>query len=359
MNYLKQSFGIDISKDNFSVKYGKIDNKLAISFQKGKTFKNDSKGIQSFVKWHKKFLLSGIETIFVMEATGVYYENLAYQLADQKKKVTVLLPNKAKAFANSLDTKSKTDDIDAMSICRMGLERKLPSWKAPDQEVRKLKVLTRERSSFQKKRTKALNQLHAYQHAYDTPKKTTTRLKQELKFIEKQVTAIEIDIDSIITANQELKATVDRITQVCGISTISVITVIAETNQFSLIRNVKQLVSYAGLDIQLNESGTIKKKSRISKKGNSHIRKALYMPALSAARSNKNLNMFYNKLIERKPAKKIGIIAVERKLLILIYSLWKSGQAYDPNYGKKISGNEEVLDSLSVKTMSEPTLAQN
>ncbi|SEM47695.1 transposase, partial [Olivibacter domesticus] len=68
--------------------------------------------------------------------------------------------------------------------------------------------------------------------------------------------------------------------------------------------------------------------SKISKKGNSFIRKALYMPALAASRYNKDLKVFYERIIDRKPAKKIGITAVARKLLILIYILWKNDQEY-------------------------------
>ncbi|SEM54874.1 hypothetical protein SAMN05661044_05473, partial [Olivibacter domesticus] len=61
---------------------------------------------------------------------------------------------------------------------------------------------------------------------------------------------------------------------------------------------------------------------------NSFIRKALYMPALAASRYNKDLKVFYERIIDRKPAKKIGITAVARKLLILIYILWKNDQEY-------------------------------
>ena len=77
-----------------------------------------------------------------------------------------------------------------------------------------------------------------------------------------------------------------------------------------------------------NKQGKTKKK----KKGNSFIRHALYMPSLNAARFNPEMKKFYEKLVERKPAKKIAITAVSRKLLILTYVLWKNDTEFDLNY---------------------------
>ncbi len=115
-------------------------------------------------------------------------------------------------------------------------------------------------------------------------------------------------------------------------SFITVVCVVAETNAFALISNCKQLTSYAGLDIQQNQSGSREGKTRISKKGNSFIRYALYMPALCASRFNPSMKSFYRNLSERKPAKKIAVTAVARKLLCLIYVLWKKEEEFNINY---------------------------
>ena len=96
--------------------------------------------------------------------------------------------------------------------------------------------------------------------------------------------------------------------------------------------NAKQLTSYAGLDIVHNQSGLSIRKTRISKKGNRFIRQSLFMPALSACKHNRKLKLLYDRLVLKKNVKKIGIIAVSRKLLILIYTLWKNNVQYIPNY---------------------------
>ena len=99
-----------------------------------------------------------------------------------------------------------------------------------------------------------------------------------------------------------------------------------------LFKNIRQLVSYSGLDIVSKESGNHQGKTRISKKGNARIRAALYMPAMTASRHNKTLKVFYEHINQGRTIKKQGLIAVMRKLLILIYTLWKKEEAYVENY---------------------------
>ena len=68
--------------------------------------------------------------------------------------------------------------------------------------------------------------------------------------------------------------------------------------------------------------------------GHHRLRKALYMPALSAAQHNPILSAFYQNLIANGKPKKVAVIAVMRKLLVIAYGVLKSGKPFDPNYGK-------------------------
>ena len=134
---------------------------------------------------------------------------------------------------------------------------------------------------------------------------------------------------------------INRLQTIPGVSFITIICILAETNAFALVSNAKQLVSYAGLDIQFNQSGNKLGKTKISKKGNSFIRNALYMPALCSSRYNPAMKEFYLRLVEKKPAKKIAVTAVARKLLILIYTLWKNESEFEFNY-KKVGRLEDL-----------------
>lgn len=341
MQYIKTVVGLDISKDTFTARIGTLDNQLKQNIFKACSFNNDIKGFMKLLSWTRKTCQNLKISIdndahnklqFVMEATGIYYENLAYFLSEENKFVSVILPNKIKNFGRTLETKSKTDDIDAAIITQFGLEKTLQRWELPSPNFKKLKDLSREHQNIKRLSTIVKNQIHAKKHSHSPDIETMKRMKEQLKLHNKQLKQIMIQIKQLIESDDELNSRIKRIQTIKGVGLITIISVIAETNGFALIRNIKQITSYSGMDIVQKQSGKFEGKTRISKKGNKHIRSALYMPALSACRYNENMKRFYIKLIIRKKVKKIAVIAVARKLLILIYTLWKNNSEYIPNY---------------------------
>jgi len=107
---------------------------------------------------------------FVVEATGVYYENLAYFLAENNYSVAVILPNKTKNFFKTLENKSKTDSLDAAGLTQFGLEKALKPWEAPSAIFKELKELTREHLSTTAMLSQLKNKLHAKKHSHSNCK---------------------------------------------------------------------------------------------------------------------------------------------------------------------------------------------
>lgn len=330
MKILRESIGIDVSKNDFKVCIGTIDETLATNFLFEKSYSNDKKGIANFLKEVKSRTSCNTKPSVVLEATGVYHELLAYTLHEKRFKVIILLPNKAKAFCKSINIRAKSDQVDAKSLSQMGLERNLTNWTPPSKQFQTLKTLTRERESLLAQRTRLKNQIHAQDTAFVKNNNTIIRIKKHIEFLDEQILEIEKELENFVHEDEILCNKMKKITKVNGISFITAITIIAETSGFNLIHNIKQLVGYVGLDVRIEQSGSKAKKGKISKKGNSHIRKALFMPAMNAVRTNQTLRSFYEKLNERQTSKKQGIVAVQRKLLILTYTLWKSEQDYNP-----------------------------
>ena len=127
-------------------------------------------------------------------------------------------------------------------------------------------------------------------------------------------------------------------------------TVAAETGGFELFENQKQLVSYAGYDVIENQSGNHVGKTRISKKGNTHIRRIMFMSAFNMVTYKVNpFHQLYDRIYERTKIKMKGYVAIQRKLLCLIYALWKNDSPYDPGYEtKNPSGNHDPKHLFSV-----------
>ena len=95
-------------------------------------------------------------------------------------------------------------------------------------------------------------------------------------------------------------------------------------------RDVRQWVAAAGLDPREHSSGTsVHQKTGISKAGNRHLRRALYMPALVAVQHDPHLRAFYQHLLEKGKEKLQALVAVMRKLLHAIFGMWKHQQPYD------------------------------
>ena len=333
---IKQCVGIDVSKDHLEVCFSHMDSKQEIYCKATKRFANRMGGWKALESWIKRFLVPEAPLWLVMEATGVYYESAAYYFKSQQYQVSVLLPNKTKSYMQSLNLKTKTDAVEAMALAQLGLERKIKLWQGCSGIMLSIKHLCREREALQEHFTAVSNQLHAHKHEHQPDKKTLQRAGKLLRFLEKQIAEIDRQIQQTLQQDAELKAKVDNVCTIKGVGWLTAVIIIAETNGFDLIENKAQLVSYAGYDVVERQSGSsIKGKTRISKKGNSHIRRALHYPALSAARHEPLLNDLYQRVTQRNPkVKMIGLVAVQRKLLVLIYTLFKNNVPYDPNHNK-------------------------
>ncbi|MDZ7625847.1 MAG: transposase [Ignavibacteriaceae bacterium] len=149
MEIIKQVVGIDVSKDTLAVSYGTVNLNQEHQITKPITVDNNQKGFKELISFAKKNkATSKAPLYFVMEATGVYYENLAYFLTEKHQKVIVVLPNKTKNFSKTLDIKSKTDNLDAQMITQFALERQMQLWQLPSPVMKALKALSREHQSI-------------------------------------------------------------------------------------------------------------------------------------------------------------------------------------------------------------------
>ena len=339
---LKCVVGIDIAKDSFVACVGHATLSQQLHFGKETTFANSASGLAALLSWVVKQHVSSSPLWFVVEATGVYYEELAYFLADNQQLLSVLLPNKVKHFARSTELKSKTDQLDARLLCRLGLERALPAWQPPTPALRQLRALARERQVLVRQAAQLKIRAHAYQHSYQPDSRTLARLAAQQQLLVSQLKALDQDLADLLKAEPELARKIGQLTSIPGIGLTTAIVVVAETNGFVLVKNERQLASYAGLDVVQRQSGLSAHATRISRRGNVRLRTALYLPAVSSLRYNPQQMAFYARLRARQPSGKPGVIAVMRKLLVLCYSLWKNDCPYDPHYHPAHVAEKEV-----------------
>ena len=291
-----------------------------------------------------KKTLAHCSTQITLEATGVYHEQLSHFLYDNAYRVNVILPNMGKAYARSLNSKSKTDKIDASILGRLGIERNLFEWQPASANILIIKQLCRDRVQILNTKTTLLNRRGALLSSYEPNQSAIKRMKQRLELLEQQLKEVELEIEMTIKTDDTLCKKVDNICQIKGIGLITVATIIAETNGFELFTAREQLVSYAGYDVVQRQSGSsIKGKAKISKKGNRFIRRALYFPAICIVKYETKFKQMYERIFQKTNIKMVAYVAIQRKILLLIYALFKSGNTYDPNYKEQKQNVKEKL----------------
>jgi len=342
-NIVKQVAGIDVAQDELVVSLGSIDISIETNIYAFKTFANKPTGFAALLVWISKHSSADVPVRFIMEATGVYHEKLAYYLTDQGKQVSIVLPNKISNYVKTLEIKTVTDKTASQAICQFGLGRKLEIWQKPKKIFRDLKQLTRERDQIVAERTIAKNQLHAEQAGAFPNERSIIRLNQRISLFNSQEKEIKVEIADAVKTDEALTQKINTITSIPGIGKLTATIVVAETNGFELIRSKKQLVSYSGLDIKEKLSGTsVKGKPRISKKGNRHLRKAMHMPALTAIRNDERFKAVFVRLVSKHGIKMKAAVAVQRKLLELIYIVWKTDTKYDKNHLQRTTQNVQA-----------------
>jgi transposase len=336
---IRQSIGIDCAMGEHVAGFSTMSSDRNVSHVSGLTFKNTKSGFIKLERWIKKHKPSP-DLVIVMEATGVYHEQLACFLTERNYFVSVVLPNKAKYFAKTLDIKTVTDKTAAQSLATMGLEKKLIKWKKPPELFNQLRQLTRERDQVVHERSQIKCQLHAESSGAWPNSSSLKRMNQRIKVLDKQVLEIELEIKEAVKNDSVLSEKIEHVCTIKGVGILTAVTVIAETNGFNSIRNKKQLVSYAGLDVKQHSSGiSVNKKPRISKHGNKHLRKCLHFPALAAIRFEKSHKELFVRLVSKHGIKMKGAVAIQRKILVLIYTLWKNNTVFDSDYEMKKSKN--------------------
>jgi transposase len=350
---LKQSLGIDVSKLNLSLSLGFLTGDLGKEFEIHSDVSNDVSGYKELLKWLKKSVDNSVDLLVVMEATGVYHQGIAHYLHGKGYAVSVMQSGRVKRYAQSLDQRSKTDALDSKMLSMLGLERSIRLWQPPSKELQELKGLSRERSSLLKDKGTENNRQGAISSSAYSNAKAVKRHKNRLKLLNAQIAIIEQEMQELISENEELEKKIGFLTSIPGISFKSAATVVGETLGFESIVNAKQLASYAGYDIVLRESGNFKGKTRISKRGNSHIRAALHMPSMTCVRCNPTLKQFYDRLKPKKAKPIVALIAVQRKLLILMYTLWKNEEVYDAKFETKKQQKHKALAARDNKLIAQ------
>lgn len=288
-------------------------------------FKQTPAGHQALIKTLRQQV-----ACVVLEATGIYYLDLAVALHRAGLPVAVINPRSFHHFANLKLSNSKTDAVDAALLAEYGECMKPSLWHAPDEQLLGLRDIGRQINRLTAARTQAKNRLHALRSKTST---LALLIEDEVDGIERldrrieKLTKVAIEL---INQQAQYKQHLANITQAKGIGRASAIAMLAELSVLPRELKAPQVSRYAGLDVRLCQSGSsVNRPGRLSKAGNAYLRSAFYMPALSAVRHDPNAKAFYEALQRRGKKKIQALCAVMRKYLTGVWACLKLGVPFD------------------------------
>jgi transposase len=311
--------GIDVAKAKLDVALKQPAGKW-----KTKVVANSPAGFEELRAWLAKH---GVSVAHVcMEATGVYWERSAEDLVDHGFAVSVINPAQIKAFGGALGLRTKTDAVDAKLIAEFCSSRAPALWQPPSKSVRRLRALVGRRDALVELRTQELNRLEvaATETVKSSIETVLVTLNEQIAQIERQI-ARDVDDDPTLRQQSVLLASIP------GVGDKTIATFLSHYGGELRFDKTRQAVAFAGLDTQKHESGSsVNGKPRISKKGHSSIRRALYMPAVVAMTRTPWGRAFSNRLLAAGKPKKLILGALMRKIVAIAYGVLKSGTPFNP-----------------------------
>ena len=316
--------GIDVSKLTLDACFLTQEDK-----KRHRRFANTPAGWRALLEWALALAPERQPCHFALESTGAYSEGVALFLAEQRQKVSVVNPARVRHAALAAGVCNKTDKLDASVIALYCRLHQPPPWQPPAPEFRKLAALVRRRENL-------LDSAQQEKNRLDQPgleKEVRASLTRQVRFLDKEIKRVEKDIAAHVQSHTHLASGAGLLESIPGIGKLTAQKILAELGDARGFASSGSAAAYAGLAPQQHQSGTsVRKKTRLSKKGNPHLRKAMYLPTVTALSHNPLVRAFYERLVASGKPKMVALGAAMRKLLMIAVGVLRSGKPFDPGW---------------------------
>ena len=303
--------GIDVGKEKLDV---------AITTEKEvRVWSNDEAGRAELVEW----VVAQEVSLVVVEASGGYEAAVVSELVERGQEVALVNPTRVRAFARAEGILAKTDKIDARVIARFGATMK------PKVRARREKGQVQLNEQVTRRRQLVLiltaekNRLHTASAAMQA------HITSHITWLQAEIEALEQQISQAIKANPAWAETAQRIESVPGIGFVTAATLVADLPELGHL-NRQKIAALVGVAPFNHDSGKHRGKRRIFG-GRTSVRSVLFMATLSATRHNPVIKAFYQRLLDKGKLKKVALTACMRKLLVIINTMVKFGQDWNPS----------------------------
>ena len=306
-----------MSKDTF---HAAFDENIVSIFQ------NNPTGIKQFLKYLRQDVVIGVE------ATGVYHLLFARKCTEAGFDVKIINPLLTYRMISTSLRKVKTDHHDALAI-RKVLILGAGYIFSETPELIALKTLIQEREALVRMRAETKQRIHAHK---------TKELAAGIKLPNPYAPVIKSISKEINTLTKQMqgfeKDTQALLKSIPGVGKVTAAALSAYIGDITRFDSPEKLTAYVGLDCRVHQSGTsIHGKGFITKRGNTYLRFTLFNAAFVARQHIPELKTFFNKKISEGKHYFSAQVATERKLVHLIYAVWKRGTPYETRINAKVA----------------------
>ena len=310
----KKWVGIDISKDELVVGIHPDDEIIKYS--------NTDDGINRLIK--KMKTLS--PELIVMESSGPEVA-VALQLVSERLPVAVVNPRQVRDFAKACGILAKTDNIDALVIAKFAKAIKPEIRPLRSKEEQAIKALLARRRQLVNMLSEEKNRLiHCH------IKQVCKEIEKHIKWLEKRIKDLDNKLEEMIKNSPVWKKRQELLTSVSCVGSVLSKTLIIELPELGKL-NRKEIASLVGVAPLNRESGKYIGTRHIYG-GRKQIRRTLYICTVSAIRNNKQINVFYNRLVKAGKKPKVAITACMRKFLTILNAMVKNNTYWNPEINK-------------------------
>lgn len=309
-NLIKVYVGVDVSKRHLDIYIHPIEQAFQVE--------NNAVGFAKIKKSLSQFCVEQI----VCESSGGYEQAMLKMLAKHGYRTWCVDPNRVKGFIASEGIKFKTDANDAKMIALFASQKKCNYQKSHvPEEVKTLQIFVKRRTQLIAMASDEKKRLQQFDD-----KIYKTSINRIITMIEKEIGEIQEKIDQLTKDDDTLNQKKKIMESVPGIGSVTTNALLAQVPELGSLTG-KQIAALVGVAPYTKQSGIYVGRSTIYG-GRAEPRHALYMAALSAARSHSIFKIFYDRLIAAGKKPKVAITAVMRKIIVCVNAMLAKGELW-------------------------------
>jgi transposase len=325
MKQYKHFFGVDVSKKTVDITHA-----LEQEFTH-RQFTNDDAGMKALMDWLKEINPDFANTLFCMEATGLYCFPLTQFLAANT--IDIWIEHAPQIKKANAAARGKNDKIDSQRIALYATKYpdRIRLWKPAGATLDKVRHLASLRERLVETKKRLVNPINEFEDMGNMAmaKLLTKTIKSSLTAIDKDLKNIESKIIDIVNEDDNLKLLYKLITSVVGIGFVTAINLLVHTNGFTMMKDVRKLACYCGVaPFEYSSGSSVRGKTKVHYMANKKLKCNLHMASLTAIKLDADLKAYYERKVAEGKNKMSVLNAVRNKLLARVIAVVNKQQEY-------------------------------